>query len=228
MNQSYEYRQPLCTRPAAKPNHEVNSLVPIWTLSSNFHLDYLCISGFGQHLLRIGLHSVRDLLVRFVTRPLASARLADRGHCLRSDRVVPVTSARVGSHHSSAHSDRACCIGSGRDALVVTIPLRFGSQSSFANGRIAIIGSCFTHSWHRSSLEWLVTSGRIVTFEVERIGSSRGASFNRIGSHGVGAIRSGVFPALRSSDCFSPFDGVFDQTNTSKQSQSIPYSHSNI
>ena len=34
--QSYRHRQPLSTRPAAKPNHEVNSLVPNWILSSNF------------------------------------------------------------------------------------------------------------------------------------------------------------------------------------------------
>ncbi len=54
MNQSYEYRQPLCTRPAAKPNHEVNSLVPIWILSSNFHMDYPFISGLWSFFSCLG------------------------------------------------------------------------------------------------------------------------------------------------------------------------------
>ena len=58
VNQSYEYRQLLSTRPAAKPNHEVNSLVPNWTLSSNFpYWTTFASRVIGQYWVRSGSFS---------------------------------------------------------------------------------------------------------------------------------------------------------------------------
>ena len=52
--QSYRHRQPLSTRPAAKPNHEVNSLIPIWILGTNFPFGLPLHLGLWSSSVRFG------------------------------------------------------------------------------------------------------------------------------------------------------------------------------
>ena len=100
--QSYRHRQPLSTRPAAKPNHEVNSLVPIWILGTNFPF------GLPLHL---GLWSSS---VRFGSLP--PIRFGS-GILLLSGSVRVSSSIRFGS-------DLLLLSGSVR----VSPPIRFGSD----------------------------------------------------------------------------------------------------
>ena len=103
--QSYRRRQLLGTRPAAKPNHEADSLIPIWILSSNFsfglplHLGYWPSSSSGSvfillHSLRIGQESSVRL-----GQPSASGSV--RGLHLVAVRIGRGHSWRIGSAFES-------------------------------------------------------------------------------------------------------------------------------
>ena len=111
----------------------MNSLVPIWILSSNFHLDSLCISGFSHHL-----HLSRSSL------HLAS----DRGHHPRSGRIVVFTS----SPSISDRVGRAPSIGSSRS-------IRIGSHHRFMASEVDRVGRSRTFHSGRfsSSLPWSVS-----------------------------------------------------------------------
>ena len=112
MIQSHKHRLPLGTRPAAKPNHEVNSSVPNWILSSNFPYWTIFASRvIGQYWVGSGsfqaigsgrvhcvvlMHGLPLIAVRFGSTP---SRRFGSGVLLR---VGCPTSGRVGCHLPSS------------------------------------------------------------------------------------------------------------------------------
>ena len=111
--QSYRHRQPLCTRPAAKPNHEAHSLVPNWILSQS--------SSFGLPL-HLGFWSTPSSPDRSSFPHFTLLQVVVISSSVRIGILLPKQSDQFGISNSTFLS------ASGRIGVIFL--QRFGSEST--------------------------------------------------------------------------------------------------
>ena len=172
-------------------------------------MGFLCISGFCHH--RIGSD---PLFAIGSVRPLAPhhQRGAVRGVHLVAVRIGLPQAHRFGSHLLlTSGSDRGHLTGSVRAPLREAT--RIASRSLDRIGSYRAVGS---ESPTRAGQIGVFKHRRIGVFKHRRIGSDRTIGSDRPYFHRSGPVR--MISCSSSSEQFTPFDGVFDKSNTSNQS----------